>query len=104
MFPDGRQLRERRVDDLAREGVEALVVLRPDRVRHDEGVVPRRAEAPACDATMPWKGSVISTVAGTPASSSSTASCRLHDEHAPQSPTPVTTRWARAAISRACAG
>ena len=50
-------------------------------------------------AIIPWKGSVISTVAGVPACSILTASCRLHDEQAPQSPTPEMTRWARAAMS-----
>jgi hypothetical protein len=54
-------------------------------------------------ATIVWNGSVIRTVAGVPRSSISSASCRLHDEQAPQSPTPVITRCARAAIPSACA-
>ena len=53
------------------------------------------------EATTDWNGSVISTVAGVPCCSSMTASCRLHDEQAPQSPRPEMTMCARTAITLA---
>ena len=34
---------------------------------------------------------VITLIAGTPTRSAATASCRLHDEQLPQSPTPAST-------------
>ena len=52
-------------------------------------------------ATTAWKGSVISTVAGIPRCSIITASCKLHDEQAPQSPRPLMITWARTAMTSA---
>jgi hypothetical protein len=43
-------------------------------------------------------GSVQTTAAGMPRISSSIPSCTLHELQDPQSPTPTTTAWQRAAI------
>lgn len=53
----------------------------------------------AVSLARPLKGVVTTAVDGSPASEQCVASSKLFDVQAPQSPTPLTTRWARAAIS-----
>lgn len=65
---------------------------------------PAMPRVPENAAARPWNGSVISTVAGVPCCSIWTASCKLHAVHAAQSPNPVMTRWALAAITLASSG
>ena len=59
-------------------------------VDHGE-LVARHAEHAAISSAALTKRVVITPMAGTPCRSAATASCRLHDEQLPQSPTPANT-------------
>ncbi len=60
----------------------------------------------AISAAASTKAEVMTDTAGTPPTSAVTASCRLHDEQLPQSPTPLSTasQPMASAISSASAG
>ena len=94
----GGQLVDGRVDDCRAPARAARPrpFPRRDAARSASGSRGRRA-SPRSTRRPSANGSVISTVAGVPARSTLIASCRLHDEQAPQSPRPAITRCERAA-------